>query len=265
MMGIFDERNRFNELIFENRNKDYGAYLLRKKYNGLLVKAIITASILCSLIVVIPYLSILNKSDEIRSGTRGRYVEVEMDKLIPPENEILVPPAPPPPPVAMQQAVKYIAPVIVDTVLESEQTIPTVEDVLASPENITEEIVVSENTGNEELFGETEGEGGDEPFIIVEVQPSFRGGDLDKFREWVQKRVVYPQTAQENGIQGRVYLTFVVERDGSVTNVNIVRGVDKLLDDEAKRAIESSPKWTPGLQRGRPVRVRFSIFLNYTL
>jgi len=75
----------------------------------------------------------------------------------------------------------------------------------------------------------------------------------------------YPQEAQDNGIQGRVYMTFVVERDGSVSTVNIVRGVHPSLDSVSVRAIKSSPKWTPGLQRGRPVRVRFSMFLNFTL
>ena len=101
--------------------------------------------------------------------------------------------------------------------------------------------------------------------MIVEVKPTFRGGDVEKFREWVQKRVVYPQLAMENRIHGRVYLTFVVERDGTVSTVNVVKGVDKLLDDAAKKAIESSPKWSPGLQRGKPVRFRYSIFLNFQL
>ena len=265
MMRIFHDRKGFDEIIFENRNREYGAYFIRKKYNALLVKAIIAASLLGSLIVLIPYIAVLKKSDEIRTGIRGRYVQIEMDKLRPPEEEIIIPPAAPPPPPAVAQSVKYIAPVVVDSVPPEEEPLPTVADVQASPENTNEEIVAFSNTGNEELFGETPGEGGDEPFVIVEVPPSFRGGDLDKFRDWIQKRVVYPQSAQENGIQGKVYLTFVVERDGTVSNVNIVRGIDKLLDDEAKRAIESSPKWSPGLQRGRPVRVRFSIFLNYTL
>jgi protein TonB len=101
--------------------------------------------------------------------------------------------------------------------------------------------------------------------MLVEVTPTFRGGDLERFREWVQKRVVYPQEAQDNRIHGKVYLTFVVERDGSVSTVNIIKGVDPLLDDAAKKAIESSPKWSPGLQRGRPVRVRFSIYLNFQI
>jgi protein TonB len=91
----------------------------------------------------------------------------------------------------------------------------------------------------------------------VEVTPTFRGGGIEKFREWVQKRTNYPQTAQDNGIQGKVIITFVVEKDGSVSNVKVMKGVDKILDDEAVKAIESSPKWSPGLQRGKPVRVRF--------
>jgi len=78
------------------------------------------------------------------------------------------------------------------------------------------------------------------------------------------KKAVYPQLAQDNGIQGKVTLTFVVERDGSVTNVKVLKGVDKLLDDEAVKAIEASPKWSPGLQRGRPVRVRFNFPLVFS-
>jgi protein TonB len=264
MARVFQDNKELNELIFESRNKDYGAYMLRKKYNAVVTWSIIAAVLIGSLTVIIPYVAIITKSDDIRIGSRGRYVQVEMEKLRPPEEEILIPPAAPPPPV-IQQSIKYVAPVVVDTVLPTEKSLPTVAEVQASPENTTEELIVSSGTGQEELFGETNGEGGDEPFIIVEVQPSFRGGDLNKFRDWVQKRVVYPQKAQENGIQGRVYLTFIVERDGSVTNVNVVRGIDKLLDDEAKKAIESSPKWSPGLQRGRPVRVRFSISLIYAL
>ena len=99
----------------------------------------------------------------------------------------------------------------------------------------------------------------EEVFVIVEDMPKFKGGDINRFREWVQKRVRYPAIASENGIQGRVYLTFVVETSGLVSNVSITRSVDALLDEAAKEAVEASPKWEPGLQRGRPVRVRYSI------
>jgi protein TonB len=153
---------------------------------------------------------------------------------------------------------------VTDTVLPTEKPQPTVADVQASPQDNNQLEVVNGGDQNELTNGQ---EGGDseEPFILVEVKPTFKGGDIEKFREWVQKRTIYPQMAQDNGIRGKVYLTFVVERDGSVSNVKVVKGVNKLLDDEAIKAIEASPKWNPGLQRGRPVRVRFSIFLNFTL
>lgn len=99
----------------------------------------------------------------------------------------------------------------------------------------------------------------EEVFVIVEDMPKFKGGDINRFREWVQKRVRYPEIASENGIQGRVYVTFVIETSGLVSSVSITRSVDALLDDAAKEAVAASPKWEPGMQRGRPVRVRYSI------
>ncbi|MDX9929698.1 MAG: energy transducer TonB [Bacteroidales bacterium] len=105
----------------------------------------------------------------------------------------------------------------------------------------------------------------DDVFMIVEDMPTFRGGDVQKFSNWVKERVKYPQIAQENGIQGKVFIGFIVEPDGSVSNVTVLRSVDKSLDDEAVRVVESSPKWAPGKQRGQPVRVRFSITVNFQL
>jgi len=105
----------------------------------------------------------------------------------------------------------------------------------------------------------------EEIFVIVEDMPKFRGGDINKFREWVQKRVRYPELAAENGIQGRVFITFVVEPNGTVSNVSISRSVDALLDEAAKEAVSASPKWEPGMQRGRPVRVRYSIPIIFQL
>jgi protein TonB len=105
----------------------------------------------------------------------------------------------------------------------------------------------------------------DEIFVIVEDMPKFRGGDINKFREWVQKRVRYPELAAENGIQGRVFISFVVETNGNVSNVTVTRSVDALLDDAAKEAVAASPRWEPGMQRGRPVRVRYSIPIIFQL
>ncbi|MBE0676183.1 MAG: energy transducer TonB [Bacteroidales bacterium] len=105
----------------------------------------------------------------------------------------------------------------------------------------------------------------DDVFMIVEDMPTFRGGDVQRFSNWVKERVKYPQIAQENGIQGKVFIGFIVEADGTVSNVTVLRSVDKSLDDEAVRVVESSPKWNPGKQRGQPVRVRFSITVNFQL
>jgi protein TonB len=105
----------------------------------------------------------------------------------------------------------------------------------------------------------------EEIFVIVEDMPTFKGGDINRFREWVQKRVRYPELAAENGIQGRVFITFVVETNGTVSNVTITRSVDALLDEAAKEAVGASPKWEPGMQRGRPVRVRYSIPIIFQL
>ena len=113
--------------------------------------------------------------------------------------------------------------------------------------------------------GEEEEEEEEEIFVVVEDMPTFRGGDVNKFRDWVQQRVKYPQIAAENGIQGKVFIMFVVEPDGTVSNVSIMRGVDPALDSEAIKVVESSPKWVAGKQRGAPVRVRFSITVNFQL
>lgn len=261
-----NDSQAFDDLIFKDRNREYGAYVLRKGYSSLVVISLVIAIIIGSSIVVIPFLKVIRKSHEALEGTTMRYVTVQMDNLEPPREEIYVPPSAPPPPQSGAPTIKYIAPVVVDTVMPTEKQAPTVADVQASPENNNnDDVTVSTSASENELVGDPNGEGGDEPFILVEVAPTFRGGNLDKFRDWVQKRVIYPQEAQDRGIQGKVYLTFVVERDGSVSTVRIGKSPDKLLEDEARKAIESSPKWSPGLQRGQPVRVRFSMFLNFSL
>jgi len=127
---------------------------------------------------------------------------------------------------------------------------------------VTEDTQVAMYTWNPVVEGE---EKEDDVFMIVEDMPTFRGGDVQRFSNWVKERVKYPQIAQENGIQGKVFIGFIVEPDGSVSNVTVLRSVDKSLDDEAVRVVTSSPRWSPGKQRGAPVRVRFSITVNFQL
>lgn len=108
---------------------------------------------------------------------------------------------------------------------------------------------------------------GDEPFLIAETMPTFQNGDLNNFRQWVQMQVRYPAEAMKNNIQGRVVTSFVIERDGSISNIQILQAPDKLLAEEARRVIETSPAgaWSPGRQRGRTVRVKFTIPVDFMI
>ena len=103
------------------------------------------------------------------------------------------------------------------------------------------------------------------PFQLVEQKPSFNGGDANEFSKGVNSRLVYPEIAKENGVQGRVTLMFTVEADGRVTNVRVVRGVDESLDKEAVRVVSSSPKWKPGRQRDRAVKVTYTFPVIFQL
>ena len=105
----------------------------------------------------------------------------------------------------------------------------------------------------------------DQPFVKVESMPTFQGGDLMKFRAWVQSRLRYPQIAQENGITGRVLLSFVIERDGSLTNIEVLQTPDRSLSDEAARVLNMSPKWKPGKQRNQAVRVKYTLPVDFRL
>ena len=103
------------------------------------------------------------------------------------------------------------------------------------------------------------------PFQLVEKKPSFQGGDANDFSKWVNERLVYPEIAKENGVQGRVMLQFTVGADGKVSNVKVLRGVDPSLDKEAVRVVSMSPKWTPGKQRDRNVKVTYTVPVIFQL
>lgn len=105
----------------------------------------------------------------------------------------------------------------------------------------------------------------DQPFLIAETMPSFQGGDLNKFRAWVQQNIRFPQIALENGIQGRVVLSFVIEKDGRLTNIQVLQTPDRSLSEEAIRVLQQSPKWSPGKQRNQPVRVRYTLPVEFRI
>jgi protein TonB len=256
MKGNSNNIPDFNDILFESRNREYGAYQLRKRYNSVLIAGILVASFIVSSAVIIPFLA--RPSDErIVTGGR-RYVQVRMQNLEPPKNEIYIPPAPPPPKAAVQQEiVKYVAPEIADTVFEIDRKQVTTDEILAQSD--IKNVEPGRSGSGDDLLAGDSGPGTDDPFFIVEVMPSFKGGGIEKFREWISKRTNYPQEAIDAKIKGTVFVTFIVEKDGSVSNVTILKGVHPLLDNEAIKAISESPKWSPGLQRGQPVRVRYQI------
>lgn len=103
------------------------------------------------------------------------------------------------------------------------------------------------------------------PFQLVEEKPSFNGGDANEFSKWVNSKLQYPEFAKENGVQGRVTLQFTVNPDGSVSNVKVLRGVDSSLDKEAVRVVSMSPKWKPGKQRDRAVKVTYTFPVIFQL
>ncbi|MBP5136325.1 MAG: energy transducer TonB [Paludibacteraceae bacterium] len=103
------------------------------------------------------------------------------------------------------------------------------------------------------------------PFALVENKPTFQGGDANTFSKWVNSQLEYPEIAKENGIQGRVTLQFTVNTDGSVSDVKVLRGVDSSLDKEAVRVVSASPKWKPGMQRDKPVRVTYTFPVIFQL
>jgi periplasmic protein TonB len=261
----------FDDIIFERLNKGYGAYFLRKRYNRVVIKSIVAAVVLGCIIVLIPF---FNKPE---AKTREIYssIYVTMEKMKPPDQPSglpMLPVSPAPPrnnPAARIAAplAQYVAPKVVDSIPISEKltdlTIDSFPGVLTGHETINGS---GKGTGTVSGGGEGGvGGNGNGLYSAVDEMPKFKGGDINKFREWVQKKTKYPELATINGIQGRVYVTFMVEKDGSVTNGKVVKGVDPLIDDEALKAVMSSPKWTPGKQRGTTVRVSYLIMLNFQL
>lgn len=119
-------------------------------------------------------------------------------------------------------------------------------------------------TGNDEKpTNVASPQSGDDTFLVAETMPKFQGGDLNTYRTWLQQQVRYPAEALAKNIAGRVVATFVIEKDGSISNINILQSPDKLLTDEARRIMAKTPAWTPGTQKGQPVRVKYTIPIDF--
>ena len=177
---------------------------------------------------------------------------VAEEEMIAIQNEL-----PPPPPEAPS------IPVLSDVIDIVEDDIKLDDDLFINLEDNNQAIEIQDYKEAEVEEEEVEEEA--IPFQLVEQKPSFNGGDANEFSKWVNSRLVYPEIAKENGVQGRVTLQFTVEADGRVTNVRVLRGVDESLDKEAVSVVSSSPKWKPGKQRDRAVKVTYTFPVIFQL
>ena len=162
----------------------------------------------------------------------------------------------PPPEVPKEPVMSDIIDIVDDDIKVEDNFLLSTEDDASLGVEIKDYVVEQE----EEVVEEEE-----VPFAIVEQKPTFQGGDANTFTKWVFSKIVYPEIAKENGVQGRVTLQFTIETDGSVKNVKVLRGVDSSLDKEAVRVVSSSPKWSPGMQRNKPVRVKYTFPVVFQL
>lgn len=244
------------DLVFENRNREYGSYYLRKKFQRYLLIGFLISLVGISSGVAVPLIQAYMNQDRTVVLVQETVAELQNVST---EDDVPPPPPPPPPPAAVEQQVKYTVPVVVDTVTE-ETTLAIVDDVMSTVSNepVPETIEVVEEA--EPVIVEEE-----PAFVFVEEQATFQGGDINSFRDWVQKNLVYPPVAVENGIFGRVTVQFAVNSRGEVTDVKILRGVDPSLDKETIRVIMSSPKWGAARQGGRAVKQQFVIPVIFML
>ena len=191
-------------------------------------------------------------SKETKVSTLEDTAEVVLEEEIIPITQE----TPPPPPAAPKIPILSDQIDIVDDEIElDDDMFMNLEDDASLGVEIMDYVEVEEEVVEEEAI----------PFQLVEEKPSFQGGDANQFSKWVNSRLVYPEIAKENGVQGRVTLQFTVEKDGTVTKVKVLRGVDPSLDKEAVRVVSMSPKWKPGKQRDRAVPVTYTFPVIFQL
>lgn len=250
--------NQWLEIVFEGRNKTYGAYELRKSNRKTTVRAMIFGAVLFSLAVSAPL--IISLLPESKEKEVVRDIKITAIKLPPKKEEPkkYTPPPPPPPPKVDQ--VKFVKPVVAKA-----------EEVTEEPPKIVE--IKDKKLGSESIKGDPDAEltvapvgNGPKGAAVVEdnqiyntagieVKPEFPGG-IEKFYKYVGNNYRLPD---EGGLKGKVYVTFVVEKDGSLTDIKVLRDIGYGTGKEAIRVLNKCPKWNPGIQNGKPVRVLYSL------
>ena len=259
------------QMIFEGKNQAYGAYQMRansaKRHNAAMLIVIVFALIAFSIPALIKLATPAQKEEMTEVTTLSALAEPEVKQE---EMKRVEPVAPPPP--ALKSSIKFTAPVIKkDEDVREQDEIKTQEELTTAKGSIS----IADVKGNDEAHGkdiadikQVVTQAAPEPpakvFDMVEQMPSFPGGQ-GALMAYLGKNIKYPTIAQENGTQGRVIIQFVVEPDGSISNVTVARGVDPYLDKEAVRVVKAMDKWIPGKQNGKAVRVKFTVPVMFKL
>lgn len=254
-----------NELVFQNRHKDYGAYQIRRNYNRTLVMALLISSAAFVFFVSLPKIIEFLTPAEDESSKAATEVVVDLTEP-PPVDETEPPPPPPPPPPPVTETIRFTPPVVVDEEIPEDEAPPVQEEIVAQVSNVTQE-----GNGEEIIIPQEEGpavieEKPEEIFVSVEEMPTFPGGE-EALMKYLAKNIQYPAMEKDAGVQGTAYVYFVIDKDGKVQNAEIKRGVKggPGLDKEALRVIKSMPNWKAGKQNGRPVLVSFTLPVKFVL
>ena len=265
--------NGWVDLVFEGRNKAYGAYQLRKNTGVRNVWSIIIMVALAALLGIIIGVNAIieaNSKEEISAEVELSQIakkEVKVEKKAPVKIEEAKPVE------KVKSSVKFVPPVIKkDSEVKPEEELKSQDDLNKSKTAIGSFDVKGNDDAAGEVLKAKEVIAQPEPpkeeetkvFDIVEQMPSFPGGQA-ALMSYLSNNIKYPQIAMENGVQGRVVCTFVVERDGSITDIRVVRGVDPSLDKEAIRVLKAMPHWIPGKQNGSAVRVKYTVPVTFKL
>lgn len=266
----------WTEMVFEGRNKEYGAYRLRKNAGKRNLYSLIT--IFIAALAIWGGISLV-KFVESRTKSVAQTSVAEISALNQPKKKAEVKQQqkvkleqPEKVVERVKSSVKFTAPVIKkDDEVKPEDELKTQEELMSTKTAIGALDVKGNDDANGEVLKLKEAVAQPEPkpevekvFDVVEQMPSFPGGP-SALMEWLSNNVKYPVVAQENGVQGRVVVSFVVERDGSITDVKVVRGVDPSLDKEASRVVRAMPRWIPGKQNGSAVRVKYNVPVAFRL
>ena len=273
MQNNFKANLDFNDIVFEGRNKDYGAYQLRRLYDSHILKSTLSACFFLALLVFVPKgFNFLMKNEEVQNE---EIATVDPKMIEPPPIDPKRPPPPPlpasPPPPKIS-TVRFVPPEVKpdEEIIEEDppkqeelkQVQAASETVQGDPAADPNELSIDEASGTGELItGEPEPEA-DEAFLLVEEMPVFPDGDIQVY---FANHLKYPQKAVNKEISGKVYLSFVIQKDGTVSDVTLMKGIGFGLDEEAIRVVSKMPKWLPGKQGGRTVKVKIIQPIAFTL